>query len=115
MWQLTPTCRTCCYSVSHKQDKEEVNGRYSKQKMVLGTHTSEGEQNYLMLAEVSLFACAVDMAAAACVSTISAGQATTGWKDSFCERLAFWMLHRCTCRSQTQRQMSAGMTRRATR
>jgi Histone-binding protein RBBP4 or subunit C of CAF1 complex len=34
------------------QDKEEVDGRYSKQKMVLGTHTSEGEQNYLMLAEV---------------------------------------------------------------
>lgn len=36
------------------QDQEEVNGRYSKQKMVLGTHTSEGEQNYLMLAEVPL-------------------------------------------------------------
>lgn len=34
------------------QEKEEVGGRYSKQKMVLGTHTSEGEQNYLMLAEV---------------------------------------------------------------
>ena len=29
-----------------------MGGRYSKQKMVLGTHTSEGEQNYLMLAEV---------------------------------------------------------------
>ena len=29
-------------------------GRYSKQKLVLGTHTSEGEQNYLMLAEVRL-------------------------------------------------------------
>ena len=26
-------------------------GRYSKQKLVLGTHTSENEQNYLMLAE----------------------------------------------------------------
>lgn len=26
----------------------------SKQKLVLGTHTSEGEQNYLMLAEVAL-------------------------------------------------------------
>ena len=25
---------------------------YSKQKMVLGTHTSDGEQNYLMVAEV---------------------------------------------------------------
>lgn len=31
------------------QDKE-----YSKQKMVLGTHTSDGEQNYLMIAEVQL-------------------------------------------------------------
>ena len=29
-------------------------GRATKQKMVLGTHTSEGEQNYLMLAEVQL-------------------------------------------------------------
>ena len=29
-----------------------VPGQYSKQKLVLGTHTSEGEQNYLMLAEV---------------------------------------------------------------
>lgn len=29
-----------------------MRGKYSKQKMVLGTHTSEGEQNYLMLAEV---------------------------------------------------------------
>ncbi len=34
------------------QGKEDVGGRYSKQKMVMGTHTSEGEQNYLMLAEV---------------------------------------------------------------
>lgn len=37
----------CC-----TQEKEDVGGKYSKQKMVLGTHTSEGEQNYLMLAEV---------------------------------------------------------------
>ncbi len=29
-------------------------GRASKQKVVLGTHTSDGEQNYLMLAEVLL-------------------------------------------------------------
>jgi hypothetical protein len=36
------------------QEKEEVDGRYTKQKMVMGTHTSEGEQNYLMLAEVRL-------------------------------------------------------------
>lgn len=35
-------------------EKEEVDGRYTKQKMVMGTHTSEGEQNYLMLAEVHL-------------------------------------------------------------
>jgi histone-binding protein RBBP4 len=28
---------------------------YSKQKMVLGTHTSDGEQNYLMIAEVRLY------------------------------------------------------------
>ena len=37
------------------QDKIEVDGgRASKQKVVLGTHTSDGEQNYLMLAEVLL-------------------------------------------------------------
>lgn len=36
-------------------DKVEVdNGRSTKQKMILGTHTSEGEQNYLMIAEVQL-------------------------------------------------------------
>jgi len=34
------------------QEKVVVPGQYSKQKLVLGTHTSEGEQNYLMLAEV---------------------------------------------------------------
>ena len=34
------------------QEKVVEPGRYSKQKLVLGTHTSEGEQNYLMLAEV---------------------------------------------------------------
>jgi len=35
--------------------KVEVdNGRSTKQKMILGTHTSEGEQNYLMIAEVQL-------------------------------------------------------------
>lgn len=33
------------------QEKVVEPGRYSKQKLVLGTHTSEGEQNYLMLAE----------------------------------------------------------------
>ena len=37
------------------QDKVEVDGgRASKQKVVLGTHTSDSEQNYLMLAEVLL-------------------------------------------------------------
>ena len=38
------------------QEKVVVPGQYSKQKLVLGTHTSEGEQNYLMLAEVRLHA-----------------------------------------------------------
>lgn len=33
---------------------EVEGGRASKQKVVLGTHTSDGEQNYLMLAEVLL-------------------------------------------------------------
>lgn len=42
----------CC-----TQEKEDVGGKYSKQKMVLGTHTSEGEQNYLMLAEVRDIVC----------------------------------------------------------
>eukprot|EP00199_Chlamydomonas_sp_CCMP681_P002199 CAMPEP_0119104578 /NCGR_PEP_ID=MMETSP1180-20130426/2764_1 /TAXON_ID=3052 ORGANISM="Chlamydomonas cf sp, Strain CCMP681" /NCGR_SAMPLE_ID=MMETSP1180 /ASSEMBLY_ACC=CAM_ASM_000741 /LENGTH=416 /DNA_ID=CAMNT_0007089385 /DNA_START=52 /DNA_END=1302 /DNA_ORIENTATION=- len=37
------------------QEKELTAGKeYSKQKLVLGTHTSEGEQNYLMIAEVQL-------------------------------------------------------------
>lgn len=37
------------------QNKEEVPDKnYSKQKMLLGTHTSEEEQNHLLLAEVHL-------------------------------------------------------------
>jgi histone-binding protein RBBP4 len=36
---------------SKEVDREK---RCSKQKLVLGTHTSEGEQNYLMIAEVAL-------------------------------------------------------------
>jgi histone-binding protein RBBP4 len=37
------------------QNKEVVDGRdYSKQKLILGTHTSDNEQNYLMIAEVQL-------------------------------------------------------------
>lgn len=37
------------------QNKEVVEGRdYSKQKLILGTHTSDNEQNYLMIAEVQL-------------------------------------------------------------
>ena len=32
----------------------EVGGQVSKQNLILGTHTSEGEQNYLMRAEVQL-------------------------------------------------------------
>lgn len=39
------------------QGKEIVNDKYSKQKMILGTHTSEGEQNYLMIAEVCFVRC----------------------------------------------------------
>eukprot|EP00244_Chara_vulgaris_P013900 TRINITY_DN8322_c0_g1_i1.p1 TRINITY_DN8322_c0_g1~~TRINITY_DN8322_c0_g1_i1.p1 ORF type:complete len:110 (-),score=21.18 TRINITY_DN8322_c0_g1_i1:2-331(-) len=36
-------------------DKQEPTGKeYSVQRLVLGTHTSENEQNYLMLAEVQL-------------------------------------------------------------
>ncbi|GIL46834.1 hypothetical protein Vafri_3710 [Volvox africanus] len=36
-------------------DKEIVPGKdYSKQKLILGTHTSDNEQNYLMIAEVQL-------------------------------------------------------------
>ena len=34
--------------------EEHTQGGYSKQQMILGTHTSEGEQNYLMRAEVQL-------------------------------------------------------------
>lgn len=36
----------------NRQEVQE--GRYSKQNLILGTHTSEGEQNYLMRAEVHL-------------------------------------------------------------
>ena len=37
------------------QGKEILNDRgISRQKLVLGTHTSENEQNYLMIAEVTL-------------------------------------------------------------
>ena len=32
----------------------EVGSQVSKQNLILGTHTSEGEQNYLMRAEVQL-------------------------------------------------------------
>ena len=35
-----------------KERNEEAG--YSKQQLILGTHTSEGEQNYLMRAEVAL-------------------------------------------------------------
>ena len=35
-------------------EKKESGKSYSQQTMLLGTHTSEGEQNYLMLAEVQL-------------------------------------------------------------
>ena len=35
-------------------EKKESGKSYSQQTLLLGTHTSEGEQNYLMLAEVQL-------------------------------------------------------------
>jgi histone-binding protein RBBP4 len=37
------------------QDKEDMAGSgYTKQRLILGTHTSDNEQNYLMVAEVDL-------------------------------------------------------------
>lgn len=46
---LAPTSTTS----SHEQGKESVPDKdFTKQKMVLGTHTSDGEQNYLTIAEV---------------------------------------------------------------
>eukprot|EP00850_Spirogloea_muscicola_P022410 SM000292S11265 [mRNA] locus=s292:84556:85301:- [translate_table: standard] len=42
-------------SVQWLPDKQEPAGKdYSVQRLILGTHTSENEQNYLMLAEVQL-------------------------------------------------------------
>lgn len=42
-------------SLPREQVKEEkAEAGYSKQQLILGTHTSEGEQNYLMRAEVQL-------------------------------------------------------------
>lgn len=42
-------------SLGRRQLKEEkTDAGYSKQQLILGTHTSEGEQNYLMRAEVQL-------------------------------------------------------------
>lgn len=39
----------------HPQDKQVIGGRdFSTQRLILGTHTSEGEQNHLMIAEVEL-------------------------------------------------------------
>lgn len=36
-------------------DRVELPGKdYSTQKLILGTHTSENEQNYLMIAEVQV-------------------------------------------------------------
>ncbi len=36
------------------QERSDADGHASRQKLVLGTHTAEGEQNYLMIAEVRL-------------------------------------------------------------
>jgi len=43
---------------------------YSTQKLILGTHTSDNEQNYLMIAEVQARRCAVARARA-CRSSCS--------------------------------------------
>lgn len=34
--------------------REKASGEYSVEKMILGTHTSDGEQNYLMIAEARI-------------------------------------------------------------
>ena len=37
-----------------QQKEQDASSKHSKQHLLLGTHTSEGEQNYLMRAEVTL-------------------------------------------------------------
>lgn len=44
LWSLT----------DHQGKTVDKDTKSSKQKLILGTHTSEGEQNYLMIAEVAL-------------------------------------------------------------
>lgn len=57
-----PFPRCCSLSALHAllcSQEKEICGNYSKQKLILGTHTSDNEQNHLMLAEVqaSMLAC----------------------------------------------------------
>ena len=50
-----PRTPTLPHSPLQRQEgAESREGGYVKQELVLGTHTSEGEQNYLMRAEVQL-------------------------------------------------------------
>jgi hypothetical protein len=46
--------RRCCHHLSLPPQNKETTQDCSKQKMVMGTHTSGSEQNYLMIAEVQL-------------------------------------------------------------
>jgi hypothetical protein len=51
----SPRPAICPVLIVSSQGKEILNDRgISRQKLVLGTHTSENEQNYLMIAEVTL-------------------------------------------------------------
>lgn len=50
-----PRPTTSCPHAPHLQSKDVQEGKdFSKQKLILGTHTSENEQNFLMIAEVQL-------------------------------------------------------------
>jgi len=47
---------TACSETESDLQEKQMDGekKTAKQKLILGTHTSEGEQNYLMIAEVAL-------------------------------------------------------------
>jgi len=47
---------TACIETESDLQEKQMDGekKTAKQKLILGTHTSEGEQNYLMIAEVAL-------------------------------------------------------------
>ena len=44
----------CAFTSALQVKEDKADAGYSKQQLILGTHTSEGEQNYLMRAEVQL-------------------------------------------------------------